>query len=125
MFKMNPSDMKKMMKRMGINVDIEELSGAERVIIETSGEKDLVVEQPLVTLLKTKGQNIIYIIGEIKEVPKAEKAQAVKAIPEEDVQLVASEAGVSMEEARKALESTSGDIAQAIMLLQAKKSSSH
>ncbi|AFH43072.1 nascent polypeptide-associated complex protein [Fervidicoccus fontis] len=123
MFKMNPSDMKKMMKRMGINVDVEEVKDAERVLIETSGDKNFVVEQPSVTFLKMKGQTIIYVIGSLKEIEKEETTHQKRELEilEDDVQLVAAEAGVSLEEARKALEITNGDIAQAIMLLSAKK----
>jgi len=40
------------------------------------------------------------------------------SISEEDVQLVASQAGVSLEEARKALKATKGDLARAILYLR-------
>jgi nascent polypeptide-associated complex subunit alpha len=39
-------------------------------------------------------------------------------IPEEDVRLVADQTGKSMEEAKKALEETGGDLAKAILLIQ-------
>ena len=39
-------------------------------------------------------------------------------IPEEDIQLVADQTGKSIEEARRALEETEGDLAKAILLLQ-------
>jgi len=42
-------------------------------------------------------------------------------IPEEDVQLVATQANVSQEQARAALEQTNGDLAQAILLLSQAK----
>jgi len=42
-------------------------------------------------------------------------------VTEEDVKLVAEQAGVSLEEAQRALEETGGDLAQAIILLQARK----
>jgi nascent polypeptide-associated complex subunit alpha len=38
-------------------------------------------------------------------------------IPEEDVLLVAQQAGVSMEKARAALEDAEGDLARAILIL--------
>jgi nascent polypeptide-associated complex subunit alpha len=38
-------------------------------------------------------------------------------IPDEDVQLVAQQAKVTLERARAALEQTNGDLAQAILLL--------
>lgn len=44
-----------------------------------------------------------------------------REITEEDVQLVAQQAGVSVEEARVALEQTEGDLTQAILLLCQRK----
>jgi nascent polypeptide-associated complex subunit alpha len=40
-------------------------------------------------------------------------------VAEEDVRLVADQTGKSMEEARRALEESQGDLAKAILLLQA------
>ena len=120
MFKMSPKDLKKMMKRMGLNVDIEELTDAERVVIERSGDFDTIIENPTVTVMHMKGQTIVQIVGEIKEVEKRREEETL-SIPDEDVQLVAAETGVSLEQARAALEATGGDIAQAIMLLQSKR----
>ncbi|MEM0021513.1 MAG: nascent polypeptide-associated complex protein [Fervidicoccaceae archaeon] len=121
MFRMNPTEMKRMLKRMGISADIEEINDAERVLIERTGSKNMIIEDPVITILKMKGESVLYIYGTIKEISKEEKHISRPQIPEEDVQLVASEAGVSMDEARKALEATGGDIAQAIMLLQSRK----
>lgn len=121
MFRMNPTEMKRMLKRMGISADIEEINDAERVLIERKGESNIVVENPVITMMKMKGETVLYIYGEVKEVKKEQKPSQQIQIPEEDVQLVASEAGVGLEEARKALEATNGDIAQAIMLLQSRK----
>jgi len=39
-------------------------------------------------------------------------------VAEEDVKLVADQTGKSMEEAKKALEESGGDLAKAILLLQ-------
>lgn len=119
MFRMNPRDLKKMMKRMGINVDVEELEDAERVIIERSGPVNTIIENPAITIMNMKGQTIVQIMGELKNVEK--EAQEEEEIPEEDVQLVAAETGATLDEAKAALEATNGDIAQAIMLLQSKR----
>lgn len=121
MFRMNPNDMKKMMRRMGIHVDVEEIKDADRVIIERAGPKNTVIENPVITIMKMKGQTMIYITGDIREVEKEVEEEEGASIPEEDIQLVAMETGATMEEAKKALEATNGDIAQAIMLLEAKK----
>ncbi|MCC6052523.1 MAG: nascent polypeptide-associated complex protein [Fervidicoccaceae archaeon] len=120
MFKINPREMKKMMKRMGIEMDIEELSDAERVVIERSSGVRLLIDNPQVTIMRMKGQTIIQVVGEIKEEIQEMKEEQVE-IKQEDVELVALEAGVSLEEARQALVLTKGDLAQAILLLQSKR----
>lgn len=120
MFKFNPREMKKMMKRMGIEMDIEELSDAERVVIERSSGARLLIDNPQVTIMRMKGQTIIQVVGEIREEIQEMKEGQVE-IKQEDVELVALEAGVSLEEARQALVLTKGDLAQAILLLQSKR----
>lgn len=118
---MSPKDLKKMMRRMGINVDVEEIDDAERVLIERAGDYDTIIESPVVTIMKMKGQTIVQIIGELKEVRKEAPPSEEEDIPEDDVELVAAETGASLDEARAALRTTGGDIAQAIMLLQSKR----
>jgi len=121
LFKFNPREMKKMMKRMGIEMDIEELSDAERVVIERSSGVRLLIDNPQVTIMRMKGQTIIQVVGEIKEEIQEMKEEEQVEIKQEDVELVALEAGVSLEEARQALVLTKGDLAQAILLLQSKR----
>jgi len=121
LFKFNPREMKKMMKRMGIEMDIEELSDAERVVIERSSGIRLLIDNPQVTIMRMKGQTIIQVVGEIKEEIQEMKEEEQVEIKQEDVELVALEAGVSLEEARQALLLTKGDLAQAILLLQSKR----
>lgn len=121
MFKFNPREMKKMMKRMGIEMDIEELSDAERVVIERSSGARLLIDNPQVTIMRMKGQTIIQVVGEIREEIQEMKEEGQVEIKQEDVELVALEAGVSLEEARQALVLTKGDLAQAILLLQSKR----
>jgi nascent polypeptide-associated complex subunit alpha len=121
LFKFNPREMKKMMKRMGIEMDIEELSDAERVVIERSSGARLLIDNPQVTIMRMKGQTIIQVVGEIREEIQEMKEEGQVEIKQEDVELVALEAGVSLEEARQALVLTKGDLAQAILLLQSKR----
>jgi nascent polypeptide-associated complex subunit alpha len=121
LFKFNPREMKKMMKRMGIEMDIEELSDAERVVIERSSGVRLLIDNPQVTIMRMKGQTIIQVVGEIREEIQEMKEEGQVEIKQEDVELVALEAGVSLEEARQALVLTKGDLAQAILLLQSKR----
>jgi len=104
MLPMDDRQMKKLMKRMGINV--KEIK-ATRVTIETP-DKEYVFENPIVSHLEMKGQETYQIVGKPK----------IKAkINEEDARLVAEKTGRSIEEAKKALEEANGDIAQAILNL--------
>jgi len=102
---MNPRNMSRMMKQMGIkNEDIP----ASKVTIESDG-KTLVFINPQVQLMEVQGQKTYTVIG----TPKVESG-----IPEEDVTMVAEQANVSKEDALKALQDCDGDIAAAISSLQ-------
>jgi len=120
-FKLGPKEFRRALKRLGMNAEVKEVDDAERAIIVRRGPRDLVVENPQVTLLNFGGQTLIYIAGEVQEVEKPKEKEKGIEVPEEDVQLVASEAGVSLEEARAALVATGGDIARAILLLEESK----
>lgn len=129
---MNPRKMKQMMKQMGI--DVEELD-AERVVIETADGDDLVFDGAQVTKMDAQGQETYQIVGSPDTVADAGAggASAVEGdddpalddggdaddeIPEEDVRLVAEQAGVSKSDAREALEAANGEPARAISDLQ-------
>jgi nascent polypeptide-associated complex subunit alpha len=102
-----------MMQRMGLNMDA--MPDVEQVVIRTSN-KEIIIEEPEVALLEMQGQKIYQVTGgKITEKAAEPKPQAVA---EEDVRLVADQTGKSVEEARKALEETHGDLAKAILLLQ-------
>jgi len=109
--RVSPREAKRMMQRMGLSMG--EMPDVQQVIFKTS-TKEIVVENPAVAVLDMKGQKIFQVTGE-KIVEKAIEKKVT--IPEEDVQLVATQAKVSVEEARAALEQTKGDLAQAILLL--------
>ena len=111
MRRVNPREAKRMMQRMGMNMGA--MPDVEQVIFKTSA-KEIIVENPEVTVMEMQGQKIFQVMGE-RVIEKAVE-KAVK-IPEEDVQLVATQANVSPEQARAALEQTKGDLAQAILLL--------
>jgi nascent polypeptide-associated complex subunit alpha len=127
---MNPRKMKQMMKQMGI--DVTELD-AEEVVIRTADE-ELVFDDVQVTRMDAQGQETYQVVGE-PEVRDAgetagtdEAAGAVEAgdesdasgdaIPEDDVELVAAQAGASKADAREALEAEDGDLAAAIARLE-------
>ncbi|MEK6821233.1 MAG: nascent polypeptide-associated complex protein [archaeon] len=106
---MNPAQMKNMMRQLGIKS--EEID-AQKVTIECTNGKILVFDSPQVTAVDMKGQKTYTITGEAQEVGEG------STITEEDIDLVAEQAGVSKETARDALEESDGDIAQAIASLK-------
>jgi len=113
MMPMDPRQMKRVMKQMGMSVqDVP----AKRVIIEQEGKR-LVIEEPNITLTTMQGQKIFQVIGDAKEESSSSEDPKKK---EEDVQLVMDTAKVSREEALKALEKSNWDIAQAIVELEKK-----
>lgn len=111
MRRISPREARRMMQRMGLSMT--PLPDVQEVIIRT-GAKELLIENPEVSVLEIRGQKIFQVTGE-KVVEKAVKRRVT--IPEEDVQLVAQQAKVSLDQARAALEQTNGDLAQAILLL--------
>ncbi len=110
---LGPRDLKRALKRMGI--EAEELK-VTQVTLQTQDGKTLVVDSPEVLVVKAKGQpTMLYVIGEPKEVKAEERPMEVS---EEDVRLVAEQAGVDVETARRALIEAKGDIAEAILRLK-------
>ena len=108
------------MSQMGMQV--EEIRDTRQVIIKTSN-KEIVIDNPEVSVTHMQGQDVYQIMGGIVTErgiqESVEKQQLV--IPEEDVHLVAQQAGVDVEAARKALEAAEGDLAQAILNLSQTK----
>jgi len=112
--KMSPRNAKRMMQRMGMNMG--EMPDVQEVIFRTS-DKEIVVENAQVAVIDMGGQKIFQVTGEVNE-RALETQEAKVTIPEEDVQLVADQTGKSMEDAKRALEASEGDLAKAILLLQ-------
>lgn len=117
--RMNPRQMKHMMKRMGI--ESEEIEGVEEVVIRTA-TKEYVFPHAQVTMMTVQGQKTAQVVGEplIRDRAGAKSAPPKVAISEEDVELVAEKAGVSEAEARKALEEADGEPAEAIIRLMSR-----
>jgi len=117
--RMNPRQMKHMMKRMGI--ESEELENVEEVVIRTA-TKEYVFTKAQVTMMTVQGQKTAQVVGEpfIRDRSGAKGPPPKLAISEEDVQLVAEKAGVSEAEARKALEEADGEPAEAIIRLMSR-----
>jgi len=102
----NPKQMGQMMKRFGIkNAEID----AKEVIIILNNGKKLRIANPQVQSIEMQGNKTYTIAG--KEIEEG-------GVPEEDIQMVAEQTGASKENAKKALEETNGDIAEAIMKLK-------
>jgi len=114
--RMSPKMMKKLMKQMGIK--IQEVAGVKEVVIRLS-DSELIIKNPQVTLMKVSGQDLYQILGQTEKRVVEERKEL--EIPMEDIQLVAAQAGVTIDEAKKALEQTGGDLAQAILLLKSSK----
>ena len=89
------------------------LDDVEEVIIKKH-DSDLIIKEPQVSVINMQGQKIFQIAGE--EIIER-KSEGGKAIPLEDIQLVSQQANVTMEKAKKTLEQTDGNLAQAILLL--------
>jgi len=113
--RMNPREAKRMMQRMGMNMD--QVEDVQQVIIRTAS-KEIVIEEPEVAILQVQGQKIFQVAGgNITERAPDHAAPQMK-VSEEDARLVADQTGKNIEEAKKALEECEGDLAKAILLLQ-------
>ncbi|MCX6802773.1 MAG: nascent polypeptide-associated complex protein [Candidatus Diapherotrites archaeon] len=110
----NPAQMRRMMQQLGMKS--EEIN-AKRVIIELENSR-LVIEQPQVTSIEVQGQKTYTVMGKERREEGGAKEASAKEIPEDDVRLVAAQAAVSTEKAKKALEECDGDLAEAIKLLK-------
>ena len=106
--RINPRQMNQMMRRLGIN--IKEIENVEKVIIQTNN-KEYIFDNAEVTIMDAQGQKTYQIAGRPRIVERKDE------IPEEDIKLIMEQTGKTAEEAKKALEKTNGDIAEAIMKL--------
>ncbi len=111
--RMNPRQMQQMMKRLGINV--REIENVEEIIIKTD-TKEYIFDNAEVTVMDAQGQKTYQISGRPRIIERKEIVEE-EGISEEDINLVAEQTGKSKEQAKKALEKTNGDIAEAIMKL--------
>jgi len=106
----------RMMQRMGMETN--EIKDVIEVVIKTA-DKDIIIEEPNVMSLVMDRQKIFQVIGgnQREEVPDQDTVE----ISENDIKLVAKQANVDTEEARRALEESGGDLARAIVLLKAEE----
>jgi nascent polypeptide-associated complex subunit alpha len=114
--------MERQMRKAG--VDYQQMDGATEVIIRFP-EKELVISEPQVIMMQAQGEQIYQIIGQPEERAPTSSTQAESGVPtestptftEEDVQLVASQASVTEDQAREALQQAEGNLAKAIIAL--------
>jgi nascent polypeptide-associated complex subunit alpha len=114
--KMSPRQLRRMMKQMGL----KEISDVQEVIIRTL-ENELVIKEPQVTVMTQAGQKLWQVVGQsAEERPLSGEvdSEEVVEILDEDVHLVAQQAGVDVETARAALKDAGGDLAKAILALK-------
>ncbi len=102
----NPKQMSQMMKQFGIKN--QELDAKEVIITLGNGNK-IVFDKPQIQCIEMRGEKTYTIAGATRE---------VSGVPQEDIDMVAEAAGVSKEEAKKALIESNGDIAEAILKLK-------
>ena len=103
----NPSQMKGMMKKMGISqVELP----VKRVVFEMA-DGNLIVENPNVMQIKMQGQESFQVTGDIIE-------ESAGVFSDEDVTMVMNQTEKSEELVREALEKSAGDIAEAIVGLK-------
>ncbi|MBI2108519.1 nascent polypeptide-associated complex protein [Candidatus Woesearchaeota archaeon] len=108
----NPRDMQKAMKKMGIQQ--EEIDAVE-VIIRLE-DRDIIITEPQVSKVKMMGQETYQVMGKAREAARDSKPE----ISEDDVNTVMEQANCSRKEAEESLEESSGNIAEAILKLQGK-----
>lgn len=112
MGRMNPRMMKKLQKQL--QSATEEIDATE-VIIRTK-DKELYFNNPSVSAMNMMGQQSYQIVGEPEERSLGSSGETTN-IPQEDVELVALQAGVSHQKAKDALKECNGEPAEAIIKL--------
>lgn len=114
MRRIKPRDIDKMMRSMGIHVENIE---ATEVLIKLSSGDSIMIKDPQVSLMRVGSEEIYQVMGRAERLsgPAVEQTYSPS---EEDVSLVALQAGVDTETARKALIETRGDLAEAILKLK-------
>ncbi|MGC8597256.1 MAG: nascent polypeptide-associated complex protein [Thermocladium sp.] len=131
----NPNELRKMLKRMGIgNLNVEEINAAKVVIYLRNGST-LEIPNPSVAAIKMQGMMIYQIQASEKDVKTTQTQAAAPAssiimqrpqtqeppVSEDDVRLIMDQTGATRDDAIKALKESNGDLAEAILKLQSKK----
>lgn len=108
-------DAKRMMERMGMKMD--QIAGVTEVLIRTP-TREIIIEEPTVTSVLVQGQKMYQIAGgSTRERSPSTEPIAAETF-EDDVRLVANQAGKTLDEARVALKDSGGNLAEAIVKLK-------
>lgn len=107
---MNPRDIQKAMKRMGIR---QEEIDAIQVVIKTE-DSEIIINNPQVSKINMAGQETFQISGTVEE----HELSSEPDINEDDIKTVSEQTGVSEEDAKEAIKKHNGDLAEAIMELK-------
>lgn len=107
---MNPRDVQKAMKKLGIK---QEEIEATKVIIKTN-DKEIVINNPQVSKVNMMGQETFQIVGQPEEHPISSEPE----INEDDIKTVMEQTSATEEQAKDAIEKNEGDLAKAIMELK-------
>lgn len=115
---MNPAQMQKMMSQLGIKtIDIP----VEKAVFYLKDGTALEMQMPQVIKMTIQGTETYQVVGHaqpLESVSSVSSEPKQLEITEDDVKMVMQQANVSKEQARKALQETNGDIAEAIMNLK-------
>ena len=103
-------NMQRQMKKMGM--EMKDLEGVKEVIIRFE-DKEIIISPADVNMMNVMGQETYQVTGNAVEV----EIESELIIPDEDIEMVANTAGVSLEAAEEALRETGGDLAEAILKL--------
>ena len=115
---LNQREMQRMMKKAGISMDT--VDGAVKVEIHLDNGQMIVINNPVINKVDVAGQTTFQVVGSDIIEQSIESEEKEVKILEEDITLVSQQTGVDIDTAKNALEMTSGDLAQAIMLLKNK-----
>ncbi|MCD7781724.1 MAG: nascent polypeptide-associated complex protein [Methanosphaera sp.] len=116
--RINPKQLKQMekqMKKMGM--DMKEIDDVEEVVIVLK-DKEIVIKNAQVSIMNAMGEETYQVTGKAEERIKGSSSEVAPIeLSDEDIELVASQTGKPVSEAKVALEETNGDLAEAIMRL--------
>lgn len=126
MFSLNPRELERYLKRMGIKMEEVDASYVE---IGLKNGDVLKIEGPAVALIKMPNKIYIYQVQAPEAAVKLQKrqtqqqqqAQGSYAPSDEDIALVIEQTSASREEAERALKEANGDIVQAVLSIMQRR----